>query len=46
MTGPSKSLDFVGYGKSFEFVLLWNDTGLCFSNMTNMMRVRTKTLGV
>lgn len=46
MTGLSKGLDFVGHGKSIEFVFLWNDTGLCFSNMTNMMRVRTKTLEV
>lgn len=29
----AKGLDFVGHEKSLEFVILWNDIGLCFRNM-------------
>lgn len=29
----AKGLDFVGYGKLLEFVILCNDIGLCFRNM-------------
>lgn len=48
----AKSLGFVGHGNSLEFVFLWDGKGLCFrktmcfSNMTNIMRVGTKTLEV
>lgn len=36
----AKGLDFCRPSKSLEFVFLWNDIGLCFSNMTNMRELR------